>query len=82
MNGYVGYRVTSTINGNSIFLPAAGNRNGTSTEDTESRGFYWSSSLYTVNYPCNAWDLVFNTGAQRTYRLYRHYGFPVRPVTE
>jgi hypothetical protein len=43
-NGVKGYRVTGT-NGNSIFLPAAGYRSGSSLYNTDSKGFYWSSSL-------------------------------------
>lgn len=37
-----GYKVTSKINGNSIFIPASGYNNG---QYSESEGFYWSSSL-------------------------------------
>ena len=36
-----GYLVTSKINGNSIFLPAAGHRYGGGLDDAGSRGFYW-----------------------------------------
>ena len=39
-----GYRVTSKKNGNSIFLPAASTRYGTSVELVGSHGGYWSSS--------------------------------------
>ena len=44
-NGVNGYKVTSKTNGNSIFLPAAGRRYGTSVDDVGSRGCYWSRSL-------------------------------------
>ena len=43
-NGVDGHKVTSNINGNSIFLPTAGVFNVT-TVDMKSGGFYWSSSL-------------------------------------
>ena len=40
-NGVNGYKVTSRRNGNSIFLPAAGNRNG----NDGPFGDYWSGSV-------------------------------------
>ena len=46
-NGVEGYKVISKKNGNSIFLPAAGCRNGDDLVTAGSNGFYWSSSLYT-----------------------------------
>ncbi len=42
--GVHGYMVTSKKNGNSIFLPAASTRYGTSVELVGSHGGYWSSS--------------------------------------
>ena len=44
-NGVYGCEVTSRINGNSIFLPAAGYRYNSSLNEAGSHGFYWSSSL-------------------------------------
>ena len=41
--GVDGYKVTGP-NGNSIFLPAAGYRDGTGDYDRGSRGYYWSLS--------------------------------------
>ena len=60
-NGVNGYKVTSKTNGNSIFLPSAGYRYGTSVNSVGSNGNYWSSSLYesTPNY---AYDLYFYSG--------------------
>ena len=46
-NGVNGYKVTSKINGNSIFLPAGGFRSYSYFHDTGSYGFFWSSSLST-----------------------------------
>lgn len=46
VNGVNGRKFTAS-NGNSIFLPAAGNRFGPEQYDTTSCGHYWSSSLYT-----------------------------------
>ncbi|MBR0333994.1 MAG: InlB B-repeat-containing protein [Bacteroidales bacterium] len=54
-NGINGYKVTSKTNGNSIFLPAAGNRLGASVGSVGSGGDYWSSSLDSSepNYACS-----------------------------
>ena len=38
-----GYKITSKINGRSIFLPAGGWRDGTILKESSSRGYYWSS---------------------------------------
>lgn len=48
-NGVEGYKVTSKINGNSIFLPAAGFRLYEYLRDAGSCGYYWTSSLYLDN---------------------------------
>ena len=81
-NGVNGRLVTGP-NGNSIFLPAAGNHYdyGTGLYGRGSEGFYWSATLYDV---CvNAYSLGFH------YSYYdldswgdRYHGFTVRPVTE
>ena len=44
--GHNGYKVTSKKNGNSIFLPAAGTRYGSSLYDAGPYGNYWSSTHY------------------------------------
>ena len=43
-NGVNGQRVTSKINGNSVFFPAAGYYFGTSLYNEDTIGCYWSSS--------------------------------------
>ena len=81
-NGVSGYKVTSKINGNSIFLPAAGCREGTSFSEVGSRGNYWSSSLHELKPNC-AWRLRFNSehyNINRTEYDIRCYGFSIRPV--
>ncbi len=80
-NGVSGYKVTSKINGNSIFLPAAGCREGTSFSEVGSRGNYWSSSLHELKPNC-AWRLRFNSehSINRTEYDIRCYGFSIRPV--
>ena len=79
-NGVNGYIVTAS-NGNSIFLPAAGDRYDTSLCDAGSDGYYWSSSLYTDN-PFIAWYVYFYSDDVFRNYYYRYYGFSVRPVSE
>lgn len=79
--GKKGYKVTSKVNGNSIFLPAAGNRGGTNLNVEGSDGSYWSSSLFT-NYPTDAWCVVFDSDNVFRGRTNRFCGNSVRPVTE
>ena len=41
-----GYQVTSNVNGESIFLPVAGYRNGEAvSEETKVNGYYWTAML-------------------------------------
>lgn len=77
-----GYCIISKLNGNSIFLPAAGARYGTSSpSDVNSNGYYW----------CSTPDGSNGSGAIRLhfYNSYRGLnwdcrikGYPVRPVTK
>lgn len=78
-NGVNGCKVTSKSNGNSIFLPAAGYRYDSSLDYAGSRGYYWSSSLYTDS-PYGAWSVYFSSSyvSRRSYN--RKYGYSVRPV--
>lgn len=46
MNGVTGAVVTSRINGNSIFLPAAGNMVGSEHTHDQLGCFYWTSTEY------------------------------------
>lgn len=78
--GVAGRIVTSNINGNSIFLPAAGYRNG-GLNYAGNYGGYWSSSLNT-GYPSNAWDMSFNSGNVNMNNNNRCYGRSVRPVSD
>ncbi|MBQ9473389.1 MAG: hypothetical protein IJU81_03130 [Bacteroidales bacterium] len=61
-----------------VFLPAAGNRNGSSVYDVGSNGLYWSSSYYTSY---GAWYVSFLSGDLFTESAhYRSYGRSVRLV--
>ncbi|MDD5821476.1 MAG: hypothetical protein PUD23_05425, partial [Prevotella sp.] len=80
LNGVYGYEVSSKKNNNSIFLPAAGYRVGTSSFNVGSDGNYWSSQVFS-SYVYYAWGMGFYSG-----RRYpdggngRYVGFSVRPV--
>ena len=79
--GVYGRRVTSLSNGNSIFLPAAGWRTGTSTAGSGSTGYYWSNSLggLSADY---AFPLYFLEDYWGVEHHDRFYGHPIRPVHE
>lgn len=78
-NGQNGYLVTSKVNGNSIFLPAAGDRVGVGSYLTGEKGLYWSSSL---NYdsPFQAFGLLFGVDTFEITSNHRAYGCSIRPV--
>lgn len=77
-DGEKGYKVTSKINGNSIFLPDAGYRFDSSLHGAGS-GYYWSSSLGWRN-PLGAMFSCFNWGTSSLMQEYRCSGLSVRPV--
>lgn len=79
--GKKGYKVTSNINGNSIFLPAAGYRDGGRLNFVGSLVFYWSSSLDSDN-SRDAWCTYFYSGEVIRESDRRFFGYPVRPVTK
>ena len=81
VNGIYGQKVTGS-NGNSIFLPAAGRRNGTEVGRRGSYGYYWSGTLY-EDRSGSAYCLYFNSGyGNWDYWNYRSNGHTVRPVTD
>ncbi len=79
--GHDGYRVTGP-NGNSIFLPAAGWRNGSERYYyVGDRGYYWSSTPDGSN-SVGAYYLYFNLFNRVVDWNYRSYDMSVRPVCE
>ena len=78
-NGVNGYKVTSKSNGNSIFLPAAGYRGGSSSGGAGRGGDYWSSSLETGS-PDGARGVNFDSSNVYRAGFYRYGGQSVRPV--
>lgn len=83
-NAIPGYKITSKVNGNSIFLPAAEGIINATTNYTW--GAYWVSNIQVTN-NSNAELLYFykNEGGYNPNcnidMKYRYYGFPIRPVT-
>ncbi|MBR2500564.1 MAG: PEGA domain-containing protein [Clostridia bacterium] len=78
-NGIKGCKVTSKKNGNSIFLPAAGWRNGSSLLNQGTFGGYWSSTPH-ESYSGSAFYLDFSSGGHSTSWGSRLNGRSVRPV--
>ncbi len=78
--GHRGYKVTGP-NGNSIFLPAAGYRYGTSLSYDGENGYYWYATPYESNTQ-SAYYLSFRSGYHSTDWSRRYYGQSVRPVAE
>ena len=76
VNGVVGYLVTSQENGNSIFLPIAGD------DGDEESSYYWSSSRSTDEKFAHSFG-VMNEGASYTHAGYgniRYSGHVIRAV--
>jgi len=79
-NGVKGLKVTSRKDSSqSIFLPAAGCRSGTSLYNVDFYGLYWSGTLDAAD-PYRGWDLCFGSGGRNMHRSDRYYGQSVRPV--
>ncbi|MDE6484063.1 MAG: hypothetical protein K2L14_01530 [Duncaniella sp.] len=78
-SGITGYLVTGP-NGNQIFLPHAGRKNGTTLEYAGSQGLYWSSTPDSDTRYSNF--LVFTTFSVKTDWGSRYFGRSVRPVSE
>ncbi|MBQ5748179.1 MAG: DUF1566 domain-containing protein, partial [Bacteroidales bacterium] len=79
-NGIKGYKVTGP-NGNSIFLPAAGYRRGSSLYHAGEYGYYWSSTPYGSN-GNYAFSLYFGSSEHGVYWDFHYFGQSVRPVSK
>jgi hypothetical protein len=80
INGKKGYKVTGP-NGNSIFLPAAGYRRGSSLYYAGESGFYWSSSPG-ESHDYIAYGLYFSSSSHDVGWYSRNSGQSIRPVSE
>ena len=79
-NGKKGYKVTGP-NGNSIFLPAAGYRFGSSLYYAGEYGYCWGSTPYESD-DSNAYYLIFDSSSHDVDWCRRYDGRSVRPVSE
>lgn len=78
-NGVKGYKFTSKIYGNSIFLPAAGYCGNSGLGDAGSYGHYWSSSLDTDRSDYAYYWFLWSANVY-SRRDRRYFGQSVRPV--
>jgi serine/threonine protein kinase len=80
-NNVNGYLVTSKVNSNSIFLPAAGWHRHVSLGFRTTYGHYWTSDLSTKdNTSQTAPILYFHSKLVEISGLYRYIGCSIRPV--
>lgn len=79
--GVAGRIFTSNVNGNSIFVPAAGLCIDGSVIGVGQGGDLWSSSLSSSNVRI-AFNLGFGSDDVVVYNNVRYFGLPVRPVKE
>ena len=79
INGVKGYLVIG-INNNSIFLPAAGCYKGQMLYNSNSYGYYWTSSLYTSDSRYAIYRQLTSSAAASYSSEDRAYGFSVRSV--
>ena len=78
--GHKGYKVTSKLGRQSIFLPAAGYRSDNSLDEVNEYGFYWSSKVG-PSFQYLAHDIFFNSvGHIPSSSCSRYIGISVRPV--
>ncbi|MBR3871427.1 MAG: InlB B-repeat-containing protein, partial [Paludibacteraceae bacterium] len=79
-NGVNGYKVTSLINGNSIFLPAAGMYKDSNTIGVGTYGYYWTDYIYTYQ-PFESYGPYFNSREKDSETTAMRYeGYSIRPV--
>ena len=78
-NGVSGYKVTG-LNGNGIFLPAAGMNYNATPDEEHANGNYWSATP--DDDPYKARNLFFNINDYYPYNAYRAWALPVRPVCD
>ena len=79
VNNVKGYKLTSKVNGNSIFLPVTGYL---STSSNVLEGYYWSSTENTTNTSNVSVNMLFfsNENIRMAKGLSRYLGYAVRPV--
>ena len=82
-NGTSGYKVTSEINNNSIFLPAAGSYDEDGVEGQGEHAYYWTNSIRDfVNNTANALYFLPSYTPTSTGSAPRYQGIPIRPICQ
>lgn len=81
VSGVNGRKITSKTNGNCIFLPAAGFRVGTSIQNLDSYGEYWTRILFASNSSAGN-VFYFRSGSIGKYNSERSNGRSIRPVVK
>lgn len=82
-----GYKLTSNINGNTLFFPAGGSKVGASNSGVDEMGRYWSRSAYAIGDSGKtsgyATTMEFSRSSKpSTSGIWRYYGLLIRPVKE
>lgn len=80
VNGVSGYRITSKVNSNSIFLPAAGIQDGSSCENEGTYGGYWTGTVGSSSTKMTAVNLYFTSQTKSTQQGNRYVGRSIRAV--
>lgn len=80
VNGVNGYRVSSTVNSNSIFIPAAGMQDGSEFANGGTYGGYWTSTIGSSVTKMAAINLYFTSSMKSTQQGNRYVGRSIRAV--
>lgn len=78
LDQHEGYLVTSRVNGNTIFLPAAGLGNGREIDGVDEDGNFWTAGFIGSD---RAYSLGFYRGHKAVNLSARYYGRSIRPVS-
>jgi hypothetical protein len=79
-NGVYGYKVISSVNAKSIFLPATGYVKGVKVYDEYASCYYWSNQVHT-RAPFDAYAFYVSIDGDSFWsRTDRYYGVTIRPV--
>ena len=81
LRGHIGYLLTSTINGNTIFLPFAGFKEGNVLKDLM-RPRYWSSSISPERNRARNLNESCYSYRWSEYGDFRYLGMPIRGVKD
>ncbi len=81
-DGRWGALISSTVNDKSIFLPATGYKDGTSTHEASGCGMYWTSTPLKNQYNSGAHEYHFGGGLGEMGVSERSYGYAVRAVVD